>query len=52
VVRPVQADFRELPAHPATTREFKQIGLFDFTGIKANWAAVMVALGGHLKSGQ
>jgi hypothetical protein len=25
VLRPVQADFRELPAHPATTSEFKQL---------------------------
>jgi hypothetical protein len=29
VLRPVQADFRELPAHPATTSEFKQFEFFD-----------------------
>jgi hypothetical protein len=32
VLRPVQADFRELPAHPATTSEFKQFEFFDLTG--------------------
>jgi len=31
VLRPVQADFRELPAHPATTSEFKQFEFFDLT---------------------
>jgi hypothetical protein len=31
VLRSVQADFRELPAHPATTSEFKQIELFDLS---------------------
>src|SRR5215467_3934888 len=33
VLRPVQADFRELPAHPATTREFTQFEFFDLTGL-------------------
>jgi hypothetical protein len=32
VLCPVQADFRELPAHPATTSEFKQFEFFDLTG--------------------
>ena len=32
MLRPVQADFRELPAHPATTSEFKQFVFFDLTG--------------------
>jgi len=32
VLRPVQADFRELRAHPATTSEFKQFEFFDLTG--------------------
>ena len=31
MLRAVQADFRELPAHPATTNEFKQIEFFDLT---------------------
>src|SRR5215472_10867201 len=32
VLRPVPADFREQPAHPATTSEFKHIEFFDLTG--------------------
>jgi len=31
VLRPVQADFRELRAHPATTSEFKQFEFFDLS---------------------
>ena|SRR5215831_4300123 len=31
-VTSVQADFRELPAHPATTSEFKQFEFSDLTG--------------------
>ena len=32
MLRPIQADFRELLAHPATTSEFKQFEFFDLTG--------------------
>jgi hypothetical protein len=32
VLRPVQADFRELPVHPATTSESKQFEFFGLTG--------------------
>jgi hypothetical protein len=49
VLRSVQADFRELPAHPATISEFKQIEFFDLTGklgvlpLPVNYAAFLTA---------
>jgi putative acetyltransferase len=43
VLRPVQADFCELPAHPATTSEFKQVVFFDLTTSTEAVSAVALA---------
>ena len=49
MLRPVQADFGELPAHPATTSEFKQLEFFDLAGINVSDVqdAMQTAVGGN-----
>ena len=49
-VTSVQADFRELPAHPATTSEFTQFEFFDLKGIPAASGANRPSPGVHART--